>query len=275
MKKLLSLLLALALSVGLVACGDKTDSEKVESRPVKEKIIVGASPSPHAEILRAAKDSLAQKGYELEIVEFTDYVIPNNSLEAGELDANFFQHTPYLDSFNAENGTHIVPVAKIHFEPLGLYPGKSEDIKSIKDGATIALPNDTANEARALLLLQDLGIITLKKDANLKATVFDIEQNPHNVKILEIEAAQTVNVLPDVDFAVINGNYAVSAGISEKVLASESADGIAPLTYANVLAVRREDKDSEKTKALVEALTGDEIRDFINEKYKGLFVRVF
>lgn len=274
MKKIISLALAAALALSLAACSS-SNSDSTQEPEDSKKIVVGASPSPHAEILERAKPLLREKGYELEIVEFTDYVIPNTSLEAGELDANFFQHTPYLDSFNEERGTHIVSVVKIHFEPLGIYPGKSDDLANIPDGATIAVPNDTSNEARSLLLLESLGIITLKEDAGLKATALDIVENPHNITILEVEAPQTVNVLADVDFAVVNGNYAVSAGILDTALASESSEGIVPETYGNIIAVREGDENSEKTLALVEVLTSDEIRNFINEKYAGLFVPVF
>lgn len=267
MKRVFSFILALALSLSLAACGAKEEKTNV--------ITVGASPSPHAEILAAAKEPLAKLGYELKIVEFTDYVQPNTALDAGELDANYFQHTPYLDFFNSDYGTDIVSVAAIHFEPLGIYPGRSSDLSDIKDGAVIAVPNDTTNEARALLLLRQEGIITLKDGAGLSATKLDIAENPHNIEIYEIEAAQTVNVLPDVDFAVINGNYAVSAGILDTVLASESNEGEVSGTYANIVAVKAGHENDEAIKALVQVLTSDEIRDFINEKYENLFVPVF
>ena len=267
MKKIISLVLALALSLSLAACGGTEEKANI--------IRVGASPSPHAEILEAAKEPLAALGYELEIIEFTDYVQPNTALDAGDLDANFFQHTPYLDSFNANNGTDIVSVAAVHFEPLGIYPGQSDDLADIKDGAVIAVPNDETNEARALLLLQQEGIITLKDGAGLSATKLDIVENPYNVDIYEIEAAQTVNVLPDVDFAVINGNYAVSAGILDTVIASESSEGEVPDTYANILAVNAGKENDPATQALVKVLGSDEIRQFINEKYENLFVPVF
>ena len=267
MKKLLSIVLALSLVLSLTACGGSEEKANV--------IRVGASPSPHAEILQAAKEPLAQLGYELEIVEFTDYVQPNTALDAGELDANFFQHTPYLNSFNADYGTDIVSVAAIHFEPLGIYPGRSNDLTDIADGAVIAVPNDETNEARALLLLQQEGIITLKEGAGLSATALDIEENPHNIEIYEIEAAQTVNILPDVDFAVINGNYAVSAGILDSVLTGEKSEGEVPDTYANILAVNAGDENDPAVQALVQVLTSDEIRQFINEKYENLFVPVF
>ena len=267
MKKIIALVFTLALTFALVACGGGAESTN--------KIRVGASPSPHAEILEQAKAQLAELGYELEIVEFTDYVQPNIAVDTGDLDANFFQHTPYLESFNADRGTNIVSVAKIHFEPLGIYPGKTASLDEIKDGAVIAVPNDETNEARALLLLQQEGIIKLKDGVGLSATKLDIVENPHNVEIYEIEAVQETNVLPDVDFAVINGNYAVSAGILDTVLVSESSEGEVPNTYANILAVKAGNENSEAVKALVSVLTSDEMREFINEKYENLFVPVF
>lgn len=266
MKKLFSILLAFTLSLSLVACGGEEKANVLK---------VGASPSPHAEILEAAKEPLSALGWELEIIEFTDYVQPNTALDAGDLDANFFQHTPYLNSFNKDYGTDIVSVAAVHFEPLGIYPGRSSDLADITDGAVIAVPNDETNEARALLLLQQEGIITLKDGAGLSATKLDIIDNPHNVDIYEIEAAQTVNVLADVDFAVINGNYAVSAGILDTVLTGESSEGEVPDTYANILASRSDNKDSEGVQALAKVLNSDEIRQFINEKYENLFAPVF
>lgn len=268
MKKLISIIAALALSVSLAACSsDETAQTK--------KITVGASPSPHREILRRAKDDLRRLGYELEIVEFTDYVQPNIALDSGDIDANFFQHTPYLESFNADYGLDLVSVAKIHFEPLGVYPGKTDSVEGLKEGAVIAVPNDESNEARALILLQQLGIITLKEGAGLKATALDIAENPLNVQIYEIEAAQLPNILPDVDLAVINGNYAVSAGILDKQLASEDSSGEVADTYANIVAVKAGNENSEAVQALVKALTSDKVRDFINEKYQGLFLPVF
>ncbi len=267
MKKLTAFVLTLALTLSLVACGGE---EKTTN-----KIRIGASPSPHAEILEQAKSQLSEQGYELEIVEFTDYVQPNIAVDSGDLDANFFQHTPYLDSFNADRGTNIVSVAKIHFEPLGIYPGKTASLDEIKDKAVIAVPNDETNEARALLLLQQEGIIKLKDGVGLSATKLDIVENPHNVEIYEVEAVQETNILPDVDFAVINGNYAVSAGILDTVLVSESSEGEVPQTYANILAVKAGNENNEAIKALASVLTSDEMRDFINEKYENLFVPVF
>ncbi|MBQ8604948.1 MAG: MetQ/NlpA family ABC transporter substrate-binding protein [Oscillospiraceae bacterium] len=266
MKKLFSIVLSLALTLSLIGCGGGEKANVLK---------VGASPSPHAEILEAAKEPLAKLGWELEIIEFTDYVQPNTALDAGDLDANFFQHTPYLNSFNRDYDTDIVSVAAVHFEPLGIYPGKSSDLTAIAEGAVIAVPNDETNEARALLLLQQEGIITLKEGAGLSATKLDIVENPYNVDIYEIEAAQTVNVLADVDFAVVNGNYAVSADILDTVLASESSEGEVPDTYANILAAKADRQNEEGIQALAQVLNSDEIRQFINEKYENLFVPVF
>ena len=245
------------------------------SQPDDKTIVVGASPTPHAEILKAAEGALADQGYTLEIKEFTDYVLPNTALEAGELDANYFQHTPYLENFNAENGTDIASAAAIHYEPIGIYAGKSSDLESIKDGAQIAVPSDATNEARALQLLAAQGIIGLKDGVGLEATVKDIVENPHNVQILEIEAANIANTLADVDFGVINGNYALDAGLSGRALAQEASDSEAAQTFANIVAVRSADVDSEKTEALVSALQSDEVKRFIEDNYQGAVVSVF
>ncbi|QEH68784.1 MetQ/NlpA family ABC transporter substrate-binding protein [Cellulosilyticum sp. ST5] len=266
MKKLLTLSLVAVLSLSLLAgCGKSEASNK---------IVVGASTSPHAEILAVAKPILKEKGYDLEIKEFSDYVQPNLTLENKELDANYFQHKPYLDDFNSKNGTHLVSVAAVHYEPFGIYPGKSSSIDDIKDGAKIAVPNDTTNEARALMLLQDLGIITVDESAGLAATKTDITSNPRNIEIVEIEAAQLVRTLQDVDFAVINGNYAIQGGLNveEDALAKEAADSLMAQTYANILAVREGDENREDIKALIEALGSKEVKDFIAEKYQGSVV---
>ena len=230
MKKILSLVLAFALAftaLSFVSCGETDD----------KTIRVGASPSPHAEILAVAKDVLADQGYTLEIVEFNDYIIPNTSVESGELDANYFQHIPYLNSFNEENGTHLVSVLNVHYEPLGIYAGKTSSLAELQDGATIAIPNDTTNEARALLLLEANGLITLREGAGLNATVLDIESNPHNYDIQELVAEQVPLALPDVDIAVINGNYALTNELGE-ALVYESADYDAAETCLNVLVVK-------------------------------------
>lgn len=239
-------------------------------------ITVGASPSPHAEILEAAKDALKAEGYELKVVEYTDYVQPNLALESKSLDANYFQHLPYLENFNKERGTKLVSVAAIHYEPFGIYAGKSKDLKSLPDGAKIAVPNDVTNEARALLLLADQGLITLKDNTDINATKQDIVENPHNIEIVEVEAAQVPRSLQDVDFGVVNGNFAIASGLNvADALATEAADSVAAKTYANIVVVREGDENSEKTQALVKALTTAEIKQFIENKYKGAVVPIF
>jgi len=276
-KKLLLLLVAAAVVLFAVGCS-KTESD-VETGATEnaKKIVVGATPTPHAEILNAAKEILAEEGYELEIVEFTDYIQPNKMLESKELDANYFQHKPYLDDYNAENKTDLISIAAIHYEPLGIYPGKTKTLDELKDNAQIAVPNDTTNEARALLLLEAQGLIKLKEDAGLKATINDIVENPMNLKIIEIEAAQLARSLPDVDIAVINGNYAIQAGlnVATDALAMEEKDSLAATTYANIVAVRSGDEEREDLKALVKALTSEKIKKFIEEKYQGAVVPVF
>lgn len=240
-------------------------------------IVVGASVTPHAEILEQVRDLLKEKGFELEIVEFTDYIMPNTSLEDGDLDANFFQHKPYMDDFNANNGTHLVAVAAIHYEPFGIYPGKTASIEALADGATIAIPNDGTNEARALLLLEAQGLIKLKEDAGMTATKIDIEENPKNLEIMEIEAAQLTRSLADVDLAVINGNYAIQGGLSvgKDAIAAEDKDSLAAETYANIVAVKEGNEDTEKTKALIEVLQSDVVRDYIEATYDGAVIPKF
>ena len=242
-KKILAALLTLGVAGGLLAgCSNttaatadkKTQVTKEDSEKELEKITVGASVTPHAEILNSVSEKLKEQGYELEVVEYNDYVIPNTALESGELDANFIQHLPYLEDFNKENNTHIVSVADIHYEPFGIYAGKSDSLENLADNAVIAVPNDTTNEARALLLLQDEGLIKLKEDAGITATVTDIVENPKNLEIKELEAAQLPGALQDVDAAAINANYAIGAGLKLKdALAVEKADSLAAQTYAN------------------------------------------
>ena len=262
--------IALSLAVGLTGCGAQKQG------PVKEgSIVVGASPSPHAQILEAVSEQLAQKGYQLEIKEFTDYIMPNTALEDGELDANFFQHQPYLTDFNEKNGTKLVSAAPIHFEPLGIYGGKTADLADLPEGAQIAVPNDTTNEARALWLLQAQGIIEVDEQAGLEATKQDITSNPKNVEIVEMEAAQLPRALADVDFAVINGNYAVAAEIADQVLVTEDKDSEAAKQYANIVAVREGDENREDIKALVEALQSDEVKAYIEETFGSTVIPVF
>lgn len=240
------------------------------------KIVIGACVTPHGEILEQVKDKLKEEGYTLEIVEYNDYVLPNKALDEGELDANYFQHQPYLDNFNKENGTEIVPVAEIHFEPLGIYGGKTASLDALQNGATVAVPNDATNEARALLLLEANELITLKKDAGVNATILDIQDNPLNLNIQEIAAEQIVRSLPDVDIACINGNYAIEGGLNTAdALNIEAADSLAADTYANIVAVNKGHEDDPKIQALVKALQSDEVRKYIEDTYKGAVVPVF
>ena len=237
------------------------------------KILVGASPSPHAEILKEAQKLMLDKGYNLEIKEYTDYVQPNNALEAGDLDANYFQHYPYLEQFNEQYGTKLVSAGTIHYEPFGIYAGKTADLSALADKAKVAVPNDVTNEARALLLLEAQGLLVLKEDAGLNATRNDIVENPKNLEIIEIEAAQIPRSLQDVDIAVINGNYAIAAGLKvSEALAVEASDSMAATTYGNVVAVREGDENTEGIKALVEVLKSEEIRKFMEEKYEKAVV---
>ena len=289
MKNRLKLLVSLTLSVVLVATlsllwgcgasgqsgsdtktGDKNDNTKTTV------LKVGASPAPHAEILDSIKEALAQEGIELQIIEYSDYVLPNTALQDGDIDANYFQHKPYLDDFNAEHKSALVSVAAIHFEPLAIYAGKSASISTLPDGAKIAVPNDTTNEARALLLLQDQGLITLPADADLSVTPRDIVDNPKNLEFLEVEAAALPRELEEVDLAVINGNFALAADLpTSLILATEDPDSLAATTYANCLVVKEGNEDAAAIKALIEALTSQQTRDFINERYQGVVVPVF
>ncbi len=269
---------ALAGALILAGCGNSGSSSTDTAASTEDKTItVGASPTPHAEILNnVVKDELAEEGYTLEVTEFSDYVQPNTAVENGELDANYFQHINYLNTFNEENGTHLVSVGYVHYEPFGLYAGKSSDLNNISDGATIAVPNDTTNEARALLLLQQEGLITLKDGAGVTATTKDITDNPHNIKFKELEAAQVSRSLEDVDFAVINGNYALAADLKvSDALATESSEGEAAKEYGNVLVVKEGSESEEKIQALYKALTSDKVKDYINDTYNGAVVPLF
>ena len=282
MKKFVTIALTAALSVGLLAgCGsgsnDANNNADANADAEDKVITVAASPSPHAEILAVAGEVLAAEGYELQVTEFTDYVQPNNVVENGEIDANYFQHQPYLTDFNAENGTHLVSVAAVHYEPFGIYSTNHASLDELADGAIIAVPNDVTNEARALQLLQAQGIITLKEDAGLAATKQDIVENPYNVDIQEVEAAALPPTLDSADFAVINGNYAIPAGlnVAQDALACEDAASEAAQTFANILVVKEGNEDSEKIQALVKALTSDEVKTFINDTYEGAVVPIF
>lgn len=267
MKKLTSILLVLVFAFALASCGGKSSETTV--------LKVGASPTPHAEILNFVKDDLAKQGIDLQVIEFDDYVLPNTGTEDGSLDANYFQHTPYLEDFNATRGTHLVSVAVIHYEPLGLYKGKSSTL-DVPDGAVIGVPNDTSNEARALLLLEANGLITLEPNAGLNATVLDIKDNPKNLKIEEIEAAQITAHLADLDLAVVNGNYAVQAGLkAADALAIEGKDSEAANLYGNILVVKEGNENNPAVLALADALRTDKVRKFIEDNYDGIVVPKF
>ena len=269
-RKFVTVSLATALAIGTITANGVLVSADAEKGTIK----VAASATPHAEILEEAKPILEKEGWDLEVTVFDDYVQPNLVVESGDFDANYFQHIPYLDNFNEEQGTHLVNAGGIHYEPFGIYPGTKETLDDLEDGDTIAVPNDTTNEARALLLLQDNGVITLKDGAGLEATVKDIEENPKNIKIEELEAAQVSRVKDEVAFVVLNGNYALQAGysVSKDSIAHETSDSEAAKTYVNVIAVKEGNEDSEAIKALVDTLKSDEIKDFINEKYDGAVV---
>ncbi|MCY6369079.1 MetQ/NlpA family ABC transporter substrate-binding protein [Clostridium ganghwense] len=269
-KKILSIVLASSLLIGVIGltgCGAKKEAAK----ETKKKIVIGATPEPHAQILEKVKPILEKEGYTLEIKEFTDYVTPNTALQDGELDANFFQHIPYLEQFNKEKNTGLDYTVKVHLEPMGIYSKKIKDLKELKDGATIAVPNDPTNEARALRVLEKQGIMKFKEGELISK--LDITENPKNIKIEELDAAQLPRVLEDVDAAVINTNYAISAELNptKDALAIESKDS----PYANVIAVKKENKDKDYIKALDKAITSEEIKKFIEEQYKGTIIPAF
>ncbi|WP_089103188.1 MetQ/NlpA family ABC transporter substrate-binding protein [Streptomyces hyaluromycini] len=269
-----AVLAAGALTFGLTACGSDKDSASGSS-DYSGPLVVAASPTPHAEILDYIKDNLAKKaGLDLEVKEFTDYITPNTATEDGSVDANYFQNKPYLDDFNKKRGTHIVPVVTVHLEPLGLYSHKVKSVDALKSGATVAVPNDAVNEARALKLLAANGLITLKAGAGSEATPQDIAKNPKNLQFKEVEAAQTARSLDDVDAAVINGNYAISAGIkpAKDALVLESAKNS---PYGNFLAVKKGNEKDPRVKKLAKLLTSPEVKKFIEDKYQGSVIPSF
>lgn len=291
MKKLVSLLCSTALTVGLLsgcagggssATPAPKETDPAQTAPAQTDSLegttlkVGATPAPHAQILEVVKELLAKQGITLDIVEFTDYILPNNAVEDGSLDANYFQHITYMNNFNDEYQTHLTSVADVHYEPFGLYAGKTASIDALPDGAQIAVPNDTTNEARALLLLQDNGLITLKEGVGITATKLDIVENPKDLEIVELEAKQLPVRLADVDMAVINGNYALDAGLSvSDALAVEAADSEAGKAYVNVLTVKEGREDDLAIQALAKALTSDEVRTYIDDTFGGAVVPVF
>jgi D-methionine transport system substrate-binding protein len=263
---ILALVLALALGA-LTACGGGSDSGDDSA---DKTITVAASPTPHAEILGSISDALAEEGWTLEVKEFEDYVQPNVATTEGDVDANYFQHVPYLDEYNAENGTDLVAVGNVHYEAMGVYKGSKDSFDALADGDKIAVPNDTTNEARALQLLAANGVITLKDGVGLEATKTDIVDNPKGVEIVELEAASIPGALPDLAVGVINANYALGAELTvDDAIAYEAEDSEAAETYVNVIVVNAGNEESEKTQALVKAIQTDEVKAFIEEQYKG------
>ena len=267
MKKVFAIVLCLALILSLGACAKKED----------KTITVAASPIPHAEILKVAGDVLAKDGWTLKVTEYPDYVVPNTVVEDGEMDANYFQHQPYLDTFNAENKTHLVSVAQIHYEPFGIYAGTKSTVKDLADGDKIAIPNDGSNRARALLLLEAQGIIKLAEGVGVQATVLDITEKTVDVEIVEMEAAQIAGVRDSVALVVLNGNYALLAGLNAgtDAIAVEDAASLAVQTYVNILVVKEGNEKTAKTEALKKALLSTEVKDYINSSYKGAVVPIF
>lgn len=267
-KKILAIGLILVLALGVfTGCAAEEKDENV--------IKVGASLTPHAEILRKAQPILEKEGIKLEVIEIEDAVTPNTSLAEGSIDANFFQHQPYLDDFNAQNGTELVSVGAVHYEPFGVYAGKTTDLANLPDGAKIAVPNNVTNEARALLLLQQEGLLTLKEGVGISATILDIVENPKNIEFVEVAPEQLVRTLPDVEVAVINGNYAIEGGLHVRdALAVEAQDSVAAQTYKNILVVQKKDENNEAIKKLVEVLQSEEIKNYIEETYDGAVIPV-
>lgn len=297
-KKLVAVLLTGVLTVAaLTGCGEKAESttqqdtqsteateetteetqesaagDEATAEPVVIKI--AASATPHAEILEKAKPILAEQGYDLEITVFDDYIQPGLVVESGEFDANYAVHVPFLETFNEEQGTHLVSAGGIHYEPFGIYPGTKATLDEVAEGDVIAIPNDTTNEARALLLLQDNGLLKLKDGVGLTATVNDIEENPNNLVFQELEAAQIARVKDEVAYVVLNGNYALEAGLSvaKDSIAYESSDSEAAKTYVNVIVVKEGNENSDAIKALVDVLKSDEIKQYINDTYDGAVI---
>ena len=281
-KKFLSLILALALSASLTACGSSGTTETADdadSGDTTETVTlkVAASPTPHAEILEQVKPILAEQGIDLVITEYGDYIVPNTAVDEGDEDANYFQHTPYLEQFNAENGTDLVSVGKIHYEPMGIYAGKTASLEELPDGATIAVPNDATNEARALQLLAAQGLIEIDPEAGLNATPNDITSNPKNLQFKELEAAMLPQTASEVDLSVINSNFAMEGGMNPATdsLASEDADSEAAQTFANIIAVKEGHENDPAIQALYAALTSDKVKDYINSTYDGAVVPIF
>ena len=270
MKKFFAILLTGVLTLGLAACGGSAEAPADDASAEAITLKIGASPKPHAEILEAAKEELAAKGINLEIVVFTDFVQPNLATESGDLDANYFQHQPYLDSFNVEQGTDLVSIGAVHYEPMGIYAGTVTDLTAIPEGTKVGIPNDATNGGRALLLLEANGLITLDPEAGTSATKLDIVDNPLNLEIIEMEAAQLPLSLGDLGIAVINGNYAMQNGLkTEDALAIEAADSLAATTYGNIVAVKAGNENAPGLAELMEVLQGSTVAEFINSTYGG------
>ena len=268
----IAVLAACLATFSLAGCGSSSSSSSSSDKVIK----VGASPTPHAEILNHVKDALKSEGWDLQVVEYNDYIQPNTALESGELDANYFQHITYLKNFNEENKTSLVSAGEIHFEPMRIYAGKTKSLADLKDGAKVSVPNDTTNEARALLLLQQEGLIKLKEGASTNATKLDIVENPKNLEINEVEAAQVPRTVSDVDIVVVNCNYALTAGLdSSTSLAVESDTSDAAEAYANVIAVKKGNESTDKTNALLKALKTSDVKNFIEQNYNGAVVALF
>lgn len=272
-RSLKALLLTATLSLGvfaLTACGGDADNGSKDSKTIK----VGANITPHSEILNEAKKILEKDGIKLEVVEIEDSVTPNTGVTEGTLDANYFQHQPYLDDYNSQNNTDLVSVGAIHYEPFGIYSSKIKNLDELKDGDKVAVPNNVTNEARALLLLQQEGVIKLKDGVGIEATTADIEENSKNISFIEVDPSQLVNTLPDVAIAVINGNYALEGGlsVSKDAIAFEANDGLAAKTYGNIVVTRANNKDNKELQELVEVLKSDEIKKLISDKYDGAVV---
>ena len=266
---ILAAILVLALGI-LTACGGGSGESADSGDSADKTIKVAASPTPHAEILNSISDALAEEGWTLEVIEFDDYVQPNVATTDGDVDANYFQHVPYLDQYNAENGTDLVAVGNVHYEAMGAYKGQKQSFDELADGDKIGVPNDVTNEARALQLLAANGVITLKDGVGLEATKVDIVDNPKNIEIVELEAATIPASLPDLAFGVINANYALGAGLTtDDAVAYEAADSEAAETYVNVIVVNAGNENSEKTQALVKAVQTDAVKEFILNTYNG------
>ncbi len=271
MKKFFAILLTGVLTFGIVGCGGGAAEAPAEDTAAEGITLkIGASPTPHAEILGAAKEELAAKGVNLEIVEFTDYVQPNLALDTEDLDANYFQHGPYLETFNTEHETDLVSIGTVHFEPMAIYAGTVTDLSAIPEGTKVGIPNDGTNGGRALLLLEANGLIKLNPEAGISATKLDVVENPLNLEIIDMEAAQLPLSLSDLGIAVINGNYAMQNGLSkDDSLAIEGADSVAATTYGNIVVVKAGNEEAEGLAELMEVLHGETVAEFINSTYGG------